>query len=262
MSSKLLFQLLVMANRWFGALEWGTPLRIPIPFIGKISGIQWANKIYHWLSICEYEKLQWFKQLWCFFWGACRLTFNTIMESMPNTKNPVLHCCTVFQNSETQHLEKCQGHSLPPSHHPTNLCHLSFRGYLQTRWIIPAVWSGIFFHPKNSRLLGDSWVFPNEQTHNTNLTAKLWRRSLQGWFHEFFNGKRMNIWLFGLVKKGTNRYLFDKKNSLVLGWRWAKTNIFRYKRGRFIIQPCLHKNKLCTSIFCKFAQHELEQHNF
>lgn len=162
------------------------------------------------------------------FWGACRLTFNNNNGKYAIHKKPVLHWICFSEQWPPQHLEHPNVRGTP-YHHPTipPICAISVSVVIFKLDGLSLQFGVAFFStPKNSRLLGDSWVFPYEQTHNTNLTAKLWRRSLQGWFHEFFNGKMMNIWFLALLKAGTNRYLFEKKTSPVLGWRLAKTNIF------------------------------------
>ena len=130
----------------------GYPLRIPIPFIGKISGIVPVGpKIYHWLTICEYRKSQWFKQLWYVGWLS-----TTIMESMPYTKNL---CCTesVSQNSETQ--RNARG---TPYHHPTipPICAISVSVVIFKLDGLSLQFGVAFFSTqKNSRLLGDNCFF-------------------------------------------------------------------------------------------------------
>ena len=207
-----IFNYLLWQTGGLGPLN-GVPAKNPNPFHKRKSqqSCQWAKKIYYWLTICESEKLQWFKQLWCFFWGHIGWLSTTIMESMPYAKIQEVALNLFFRTVKPSTWRNARG---TPYHHPTipPICAISGSVVIFKLDGLSLQFGAAFFStPKNSRLLGDSWVFPYEQTHNTNLTAKLWRWSLLGWLNEFFNGK-------------IHEHLF-------LGWRLAKQTFFRQKKG-------------------------------
>ena len=137
--------------------------------------------------------------------GAYRLAFNNNNGKYANAKIREVALNLFFRTVKPSTWRNARG---TPYHHPTipPICAISASVVIFKLDGLSLQFGAAFFStPKNSRLLGDNWFFPYEQTHNTNLTAELWRRSLPGWFHEFFNGKNDEILAF--------RDIYSKKKN-------------------------------------------------